>query len=93
MTHARLQEAMGHPDYIPTFRAELKRISAQGESATLDSLMLKGLFIYGQEERLKEELMAIAEENSELTAEEQQYLLRLAYVAMGKMTWEQRWAV
>lgn len=93
MTHARLQEAMGHPDYIPTLRAELKRISAQGESATLDSLMLKGLFIYGQEERLKEELMAIAEENSELTAEEQQYLLRLAYIAMSKMTWEQRWAV
>lgn len=93
MTHARLQEAMSHPNYIPTLRIELKRIYAQGESATLDSLMLKGLFIYGQEERLKEEIVAIAEEHSELTAEEQQYLLRLAYIAMGKMTWDQRWAV
>lgn len=93
MTHARLQEAMGHPDYIPTLRTELKRIYAQGESVTLESLLLKGLFIYGREERLKEEIVAIIEECSELTAEEQQYLLHLAYIAMGKMTWDQRWAI
>ena len=84
---------MGHPDYLPTFRAELKRIYAQGKSATLESLLLKGLFIYGREERLIAEINAVAEERSELTSEEQQYLLRLAYIAMGKMTWDQRWAV
>lgn len=93
MMHTRLQEAMGHPDYIPTFRAELKRIWAQGDNVTLDSLTMRGLFLYGNEERLTAEINAIAEKNSELTAEEQQYLLRLAYIAMGKMTWDQRWAV
>lgn len=93
MMHTRLQEAMGHPDYISTFRAELKRIYAQGESATLDSLTMRGLFLYGHDDRLIAEINAAAEERSELTAEEQQYLLRLAYIAMGKMTWDQRWAV
>lgn len=93
MMHTRLQEAMGHPDYIPTFRAELKRIWAQGDNVTLDSLTMRGLFLYGNEERLTAEIKAIAEENSELTAEEQQYLLHLAYIAMAKMMWEQRWAV
>ena len=93
MMHTRLQEAMGHPDYISTFRAELKRIWAQGDNVTLDSLTMRGLFLYGNEERLTAEINAAAEERSELTAEEQQYLLRLAYIAMGKMTWEQRWAV
>lgn len=93
MMHTRLQEAMGHPNYIPTFRAELKRIWQGGDNATLDSLTMRGLFLYGNEERLTAEIKAIAEEYSELTAEEQQYLLRLAYIAMAKMTWDQRWAV
>lgn len=93
MTHARLQEAMSHPNYLPTLRRELKRIVSEGESETLDRIITRGLLLYGNEERLKAEIVAIAEERSDLPEQEQQYLLRLAYIAMGAMMWEQRWAV
>lgn len=88
MTHTTLQEAMGSPYYIPTLRINLKKLFKQAESETLNSLTSRGLFIVGNEERLKEEIKAVAEDRSQLPANEQQYLLRMAFVAMATMKTE-----
>lgn len=88
-----VQDAISHPDFIPTFRGELKRLYTEKsriEDAGLklkrtpfDRLTSRGVFVY--DDKLVEHVYAVMEQRSKLPSGERQTLLHLTYMTIARM--------